>query len=75
MSRKTHHVVHDSDGGWNVKKGGADRISGHATSKEKAISIGREISKNQGTELLIHGLDGKIQQADSHGHDPRSIKG
>ncbi len=35
---------------------------------------GREISKNQGSELVIHGKDGKIQQKDSHGKDPNPPK-
>jgi hypothetical protein len=35
----------------------------------------REISRNAHTELKIHNLDGRIGQSDSHGHDPRKIKG
>lgn len=70
MSRKTHHVVPDSDGGWNVKKGGADRASKHFDTKQKAVDWGRQVSRNQETEFLIHGKDGKIQQSDSHGGDP-----
>lgn len=31
---------------------------------------GRDIAKKQGTELVIHGRDGKIQDKDSFGHDP-----
>jgi hypothetical protein len=37
--------------------------------------LGRAISRHQGTELVIHGKDGVIQQKDSHGHDPRNIPG
>jgi hypothetical protein len=37
--------------------------------------LGRTISRHQGTELVIHGKDGVIQQKDSHGHDPRNIPG
>ncbi|MFA6844998.1 MAG: DUF2188 domain-containing protein [Sphaerochaetaceae bacterium] len=37
--------------------------------KEKeAVDKGRVISKNQGTEYIIHGENGKIQQSDSHGN-------
>ncbi|HPJ15889.1 MAG TPA: DUF2188 domain-containing protein [Spirochaetota bacterium] len=57
---KTHHVVPSSHGGWNVKKGGAERASGHFDNKNDAIKSAREISKNQGTELKIHNNDGKI---------------
>ena len=29
MARSTHHVVHNPNGGWDVKRGGAQRSSGH----------------------------------------------
>lgn len=75
MSRKSHHVVHDSNGGWNVKRGGADRASVHCDNKTDAIKAGREISRNQKSELVIHNLDGKISQSDSHGKDPFPPRG
>lgn len=70
----THHVVPDPDGGWNVKRGGADRASGHFDRKSDAVKRGREVSQNQGTELRIHNRDGRISQSDSHGHDPNPPK-
>jgi hypothetical protein len=71
MSRKTHHVVPSgSDGGWDVKKGGAERASKHFDVKAQAIDYARQVSNNQHSELLIHGKDGRIQQSDSHGPDP-----
>jgi len=75
MAGKSHHVVPDPDGGWNIKKGGADRVSGHFDTQQKAIDKGREISRNQGTELYIHGRDGRIREKDSHGLDPYPPKG
>ena len=75
MPRKTHHVVHIPNGGWDVKRGGAQRSSGHFDTKVEAIDAGRQISVNQGTEFLIHGLDGRIQSSDSHGNDPFPPKG
>ncbi len=70
MARDTHHVVHNPNGGWDVKRGGGQRASAHVDTKVEAEKIGREISKNQGTEFIVHGLDGKIQRSDSHGNDP-----
>ena len=75
MARSTHHVVHNPNGGWDVKRGGAQRSSGHYSTKEQAVNAGRQISRNQGTEFVIHGLDGRIQSADSHGGDPHPPKG
>jgi uncharacterized protein YdaT len=72
---KTHHVVPSSNGGWNIKKGGAERSSGHFDNKSDAVKAAREISKNQGTELKIHNKDGKISQSDSHGKDPFPPRG
>lgn len=72
---KSHHVVHNPDGGWDVRKGGAERASGHFENKKEAIDAGRQISRNQQTEFVIHGKDSKIQQKDSHGKDPHPPKG
>ncbi|MFZ7131929.1 MAG: DUF2188 domain-containing protein [Eubacteriales bacterium] len=70
MGRKEHHVVHNPTGGWDVKRNGAERASIHTDTKLDAIIQGRVISQNQGTEFIIHGVDGRIQQSDSHGNDP-----
>lgn len=70
MVRHTHHLVHNPNGGWDVKRGGAQRASGHFATKAAAEKAGREISRKQKTELVIHGLDGRIQRSDSHGGDP-----
>jgi hypothetical protein len=71
----THHVVPNQDGGWDVKRGGGQKASHHTDTKAEAEKIAREISKNQGTELVIHGKDGKIQRKDSHGNDDYPPKG
>lgn len=78
MSKKgpdTHHVVPNPDGGWDVKRGGSARSSGHFDRKIDAIDRGREISRNQRTEFRIHNKDGKISGSDSHGNDPYPPKG
>lgn len=75
MPRKEHHVVPDSKGGWKVEKNGAIKASNHTNTKQEAIDIARKISKNQKSELVIHGKDGKIQNSDSHGSDPCPPKG
>jgi hypothetical protein len=74
MAKKTHHVVPDPDGGWNVKKGGAERASKHFDKKQDAVGWGREVSKKQGSEFVIHRKDGTIQDKDSHGNDPMPPK-
>jgi hypothetical protein len=70
MAKKTHHVVPNPGGGWNVKKGGADRASKHFEKKQDAVDWGRDVSRKQGSEFVIHRKDGTIQDKDSHGKDP-----
>jgi hypothetical protein len=72
--RNSHHVVPNPGGGWDVKKGGAQRASVHRETKQEAETADRKISQNQKTELVIHGKDGVIQRSDSHGHDPNPPK-
>ena len=72
---KTHHVVPNPDGGWDVKRGGAGRASSHHDTKQEAIDRGRKISRNQNTEFRIHNKDGRIASSDSHGGDPFPPKG
>ena len=74
MPRKTHHVVPDGDGGLNVKKGGGDRAIKNFDRKSDAVDYGRQVSKNQSSEFIIHKKDGTIQNADSHGGDPNPPK-
>lgn len=75
MAKKTHHVVPNPNGGWDVKKGGSEKASNHFDKKSDAVEKGREISQNQGSEFYVHGKDGKIQSKDSHGNDPNPPQG
>jgi hypothetical protein len=58
-----------------VKRGGGQRASAHFDTKAEAVDRGREISRNQGTELRIHNRDGRIGSSDSHGNDPNPPRG
>ena len=71
---ETHHVVPAENGGWNVKRGGAKRLSGHFETKSEAVNWGREVSRNQGTEFRVHNQNGRIAYSDSHGRDPNPPK-
>jgi len=70
VAKVTHHVVPNDKGGWDVKRGGAQRASVHTETKAEAIKVGRVISQRAGSEFVIHGTNGKIQRSDSHGNDP-----
>jgi len=75
MARQTTHVTPNGGNGWKVLKGGGERPSAILPTKVQAIERAREISRNQGTELVIHNLNGRISGSDSHGHDPYPPKG
>lgn len=71
MPRKEHHVVPNSDrGGWDVKRNGAKRVSGHYETKSDAMKAGRTMSRNANSEFIPHDKHGRIQNPDSHGKDP-----
>lgn len=69
MTRKTTHVVPHPNG-WAVKSGGASKAHRVTKTQAEAVQIAQQVSKNQSSEMLIHGKDGKIRQASSHGNDP-----
>jgi hypothetical protein len=66
---KNQHVV-QRDGGWAVRGENNARDTSHHTTQGEAIDAGRDIARNQGSELFIHGRDGRIRDRDSFGHDP-----
>jgi len=74
MAGKNQHVVPHA-GGWAVRGAGAQRPSAVFGTQRQAIDRARETSRNQGSELLIHGRDGRIRERDSHGSDPFPPKG
>lgn len=73
-TKRNQHVV-PCGGEWAIRGEGSVRATEVVPTKAEAVSRAREISRNQGTELFIHGRDGKIQSRDSHGHDPFPPKG
>lgn len=75
MSMKTIHVVPSSEGGWDVKRGGAQRASAHYDTKAPATDRARELSRSRNSELFIHNRDGRIGSRDSHGGDSPKRRG
>ena len=68
-------VTPHPDGGWQVKGAGNSRATVRTDTQAEAISIAREIAKNQGSELIIHRPNGQIRDKDSYGNDPFPPKG
>ncbi len=65
-----------------TKKGNVWRVVGEGNSKatavvktqKEAIDIARSIAKNQHSELIIQGKNGKFRDKDSYGKDPHPPK-
>ena len=69
------HTVH-RDGTWlNEVEGSRTPLDGTFDRKDDAVAAGRKDADARGVEHTIHGLDGRIHEKNSHGHDPRNIRG
>lgn len=66
---KNQHVVPNGDK-WGIKGAGNTKFTSLHKTQAEAINKAREISRNQQSELFIHGRDGRIRERDSHGNDP-----
>lgn len=71
---KNQHIVPAGDR-WGVRGEGNEHLTSVHDTQRQAIEAGREIARNQHSELLIHGEDGRIRERDSHGHDSHPPKG
>lgn len=56
---KNIHVTNHSQGGYQVKSSGSSKAYRRTETQREAIEIGRELARNQHSELVIHGRDGK----------------
>nr|DAK61395.1 MAG TPA: protein of unknown function (DUF5633) [Caudoviricetes sp.] len=66
---KDQHVT-PKDGKWQVKGEGNDKATKTFGTQKEAIDYAKAIAKNQKSEVVIHGKDGKIRDKDSYGNDP-----
>ena len=69
MAKKDYHVVPQGEG-WALKREGAQRASSLHSTQADAIAAGKELAKQQQTELVIHRPNGQIRDSDSYGNDP-----
>jgi hypothetical protein len=67
---KNIHVTHRSGGKWAVIGEGDSRASGLYETQDEAVEAGREIARNNWSELFIHDRDNRIRDKDSFGNDP-----
>jgi hypothetical protein len=63
------------DGRWAVQTDGTQRAYRVKDRKTEAVSIARSVARNKRTELVIKDERGRAVAKDSHGSDPRAIRG
>lgn len=72
---KNQHITPHSSGKWQVKGAGNSKATVVTKTQSQAIQIGREIARNQNSELFIHNKHGQIRERNSYGNDPCPPKG
>lgn len=72
---KNQHVTPHRKGGWQVIGAGNERATVRTRTQGEAIERAREIARNQESELLVHGRNGRIREKDSYGNDNFPPKG
>lgn len=74
MKSKSIHTVKHGDG-WANRREGSRRVSSIHPTQADAIEAGREQARQDKTEHLIHGVNGKIRERNSYGNDPHPPEG
>ena len=72
---KNYHVTKRSDGCWQAIGEGNSRASFVGDTQEQARQRAKELATKNHSEVLIHGVNGKIRAKDSYGNDPYPPKG
>ena len=72
---KNQHVTPHKISGWQVRDENNTRATVRTDTQAEAIQIAREIAKNQKSEMLVHGRDGRIRERNSYGNDPFPPRG
>jgi hypothetical protein len=70
----TQRVTKRPDGKWQHKADGNKRATKVTATQKEAEMSAIKVAKKQGSEVVIHGEDGKIRSKDSYGNDPNPPK-
>jgi hypothetical protein len=65
---KNQHVV-PRNGQWAVRGAGNTRATSLHNTQAEAREAAREIARNQGSEMFIHGRNGQIRERNTYGPD------
>lgn len=68
MNKDQYVVKHGSN--WAVRGANNSKLTKIVSTQVEAISIAREIAKNQHSEMRVQGRDGRFRTCNSYGNDP-----
>ena len=74
MPRDDVHVIPQDDR-WGILEERENDAQSTHTTQDEAWQRGKELARERHTEALLHGADGQIRERNTHGEDPRVIKG
>lgn len=74
MTKKNQHVV-PHERGWAVKRAGNPRASSVHNTQREAIIAARKAAIRRGSEMVVHGKNGRIRERSTYGSDPFPPKG
>lgn len=74
MTKKNKHVVPHSKG-WAVKSAGASKAGSVHRTQADAINTAKQSAQKSGSEMFIHGRNGRIRERNTYGRDPFPPKG
>lgn len=64
------------DGQWKNRREGTSRAFGASyATKDEAVTEGRAAAARDSVEHIIKRQDGRIGEKNSHGNDPRNVRG
>ena len=69
------HVTKRPNGNWAIKQPDNQRASKICNTQAEAMQVAIGIAKNQGLEMVVHGVDGRIREKNTYRKDPFPPKG
>ena len=73
MAKNQHVMPHKN--GWQVKGEGNLKATVVTKTQADSMKVAKLIAQNNKSEVLIHGVNGKVREKNSYGNDPEKIKG
>jgi hypothetical protein len=72
MGARTRYHVTPKDGGWQVKREGAQRATSKHPTQGEALEAARRVATNQGpSQVIVHRPSGQIREERTYsGSDP-----